>query len=310
MKKCKKCGIEKSLTEFGKRTASKDGLMYNCKQCKKEEYENNKEKRKDYLEQYRKRPEVKERKKKYNKEYNEKNAESLKEYRKNYNKNNKERMLLRDKEYNARPEVKERKKKYNKDYRSKNLDKIKAKQKEHYEKNKELILEKDRIYRKRPEIQARDKMRRKKYYAQNKEHDNARSAAYQRKNKEKLKIKAKERREMLNSLEPGCVYQIINLINGKVYIGETTRGKLRWKQHLQALKRKKHENLSIQKDYDSYGEDAFEWSIIKDLPKDKNQLLLEEAREIQRRINNGEDLYNLVLTVEQLKLLNENQEKK
>ena len=219
-------------------------------------------------------------------------------------------MLLRDKEYNARPEVKERKKKYNKDYRSKNLDKIKAKQKEHYEKNKELILEKDRIYRKRPEIQARDKMRRKKYYAQNKEHDNARSAAYQRKNKEKLKIKAKERREMLNSLEPGCVYQIINLINGKVYIGETTRGKLRWKQHLQALKRKKHENLSIQKDYDSYGEDAFEWSIIKDLPKDKNQLLLEEAREIQRRINNGEDLYNLVLTVEQLKLLNENQEKK
>ena len=39
-------------------------------------------------------------------------------------------------------------------------------------------------------------------------------------------------------------------------------------------------------------------------------LLLEEAREIQRRINNGEELYNLMLTIEQLKMLNEKQEEK
>ena len=89
MKKCKKCGIEKSLTEFGKRTASKDGLMYNCKQCKKEEYENNKEKRKDYLEQYRKRPEVKERKKKYNKDYKSKNLDKIKAKRKEHYEKNK-----------------------------------------------------------------------------------------------------------------------------------------------------------------------------------------------------------------------------
>ena len=40
------------------------------------------------------------------------------------------------------------------------------------------------------------------------------------------------------------------------------------------------------------------------------RFLLEEAREIQRRINNGEELYNLTLTIEQLKMLKENKEER
>ena len=47
-----------------------------------------------------------------------------------------------------------------------------------------------------------------------------------------------------------------------------------------------------------------------ELPKNKETLLLEEAREIRRRVNNGEQLYNLTLTIEQLEMLKENQEKK
>lgn len=35
MKKCNKCGIEKGLSEFGKRLASPDGLAYTCKGCRK-----------------------------------------------------------------------------------------------------------------------------------------------------------------------------------------------------------------------------------------------------------------------------------
>ena len=36
---------------------------------------------------------------------------------------------------------------------------------------------------------------------------------------------------------------------------------------------------------------------------------MEEAIEIQERINNGEDLYNLMLTIDQLKMLTEHKEK-
>lgn len=33
MKKCTKCNVEKSTTEFSKQTASKDGLQCHCKKC-------------------------------------------------------------------------------------------------------------------------------------------------------------------------------------------------------------------------------------------------------------------------------------
>lgn len=36
MKECKKCGRERPLVEFGRLSASKDGLQYNCKECMKE----------------------------------------------------------------------------------------------------------------------------------------------------------------------------------------------------------------------------------------------------------------------------------
>ena len=33
MKTCNKCNIEKDASEFNKKTASKDGLQYHCKEC-------------------------------------------------------------------------------------------------------------------------------------------------------------------------------------------------------------------------------------------------------------------------------------
>jgi len=96
------------------------------------------------------------------------------------------------------------------------------------------------------------------------------------------------------------------VINNKIYIGETKRGELRWKEHLERLRGNRHKNFKIQQDFNEHGEEVFEWSIIKELPKDKDTLLLEEAREIERRIDRGEDLYNLILTIEQIKMLKEN----
>ena len=57
-KKCSKCGIEKDLCEFHKLKRTKDGLQYNCKECRKSEtieyYQNNTEKLKNKSKEYRK----------------------------------------------------------------------------------------------------------------------------------------------------------------------------------------------------------------------------------------------------------------
>ena len=118
---------------------------------------------------------------------------------------------------------------------------------------------------------------------------------------------SKEYKRKMRSGQPNWVYKIKNNINGKVYVGQTTRGALRWQRHLLYLKGKYHANVHLQEDFDKYGEDAFEWTILKEFEsEDKELLLLEEARTIQQCIQDGVDLYNLTLTIEQLKMLTEN----
>ena len=81
---------------------------------------------------------------------------------------------------------------------------------------------------------------------------------------------------------------------------------MRWKEHLRELKRNYHDNKPLQEDFDKHGEEVFEWSIIKEFEdEDKKNLLLEEARTIQQHISEGIELYNLALTIEQLKMLEE-----
>ena len=150
----------------------------------------------------------------------------------------------------------------------------------------------------------------RKYKNENKDRDNKRSAEWYVKNKDRAKKRSAEYLTRKSSEQPACIYEIRNSINNKVYIGETTRGKIRWREHLKNLRGGYHENYKLQHDFNEHGEDAFEWSIIKELSKDKDQLLLEEVKEIQRRTNNGDDLYNLMLSIDQLKMLNENKEEK
>jgi predicted GIY-YIG superfamily endonuclease len=143
------------------------------------------------------------------------------------------------------------------------------------------------------------------YYQKNKEKYAEHDAKYYQENRDMIIARNREWIEQRKKQEPGCVYQILNKNNGKVYIGETTRGKLRWKQHLRALKGKYHENHKLQEDYDKFGEEVFEWSILKELPKDKDTLLLEEIKMIDKLMKEGKDLYNLTLTVDQLQMLQE-----
>jgi group I intron endonuclease len=59
------------------------------------------------------------------------------------------------------------------------------------------------------------------------------------------------------------VYKIVNLVNGKIYIGKSLRLKYRWKQHLWKLKNKTHANKHLQSAFDKYTNVNFWFEILE-----------------------------------------------
>ena len=60
------------------------------------------------------------------------------------------------------------------------------------------------------------------------------------------------------------VYQIECLNNNKKYIGVSKDIKRRWKQHRDLLFQGLHNSSDMQKDYNQYGENSFEFKVIKE----------------------------------------------
>lgn len=59
------------------------------------------------------------------------------------------------------------------------------------------------------------------------------------------------------------IYKITNLIDGKVYIGQTVNYNKRKKRHLSSLENGNHHNEHLQRAFDKYGEDSFKIELIK-----------------------------------------------
>lgn len=147
-KVCSKCNIEKDVCEFGKKITNKDGLQSRCKECRKIEtkqyrekypnrnkelWERNKVKlSKNFKEWYKKNPD-------YSKKWREKNKEKVSSSKKKYYLNNKE------KEIERRKKNKDIISEYNKLYREKNKEKLnelrRNKRKENPEKYRALERE-------------------------------------------------------------------------------------------------------------------------------------------------------------------------
>ena len=59
-------------------------------------------------------------------------------------------------------------------------------------------------------------------------------------------------------------YHIVNVINKKEYIGITEKTiEYRFKQHKNLLKKNEHPNYKLQYDWNKYGEQAFEFSLLE-----------------------------------------------
>lgn len=63
----------------------------------------------------------------------------------------------------------------------------------------------------------------------------------------------------------GYIYEIRNKNTNKVYIGSAIDITRRWNTHRNELTQNKHHNIYLQRAWDKYGDEAFEWNIIEEV---------------------------------------------
>ncbi len=81
--------------------------------------------------------------------------------------------------------------------------------------------------------------------------------------------KSEIKRNYKESLTPMGVYQIKNLVNGKIFIGSAKNLPARINRHKFELKFGSEGIAGLQSDYNKYGEENFSFEIIDELkPKD------------------------------------------
>lgn len=82
------------------------------------------------------------------------------------------------------------------------------------------------------------------------------------------------------------IYEIINLANGKSYVGSTVNLDKRYTEHFGALSKNKHTNSKLQNSYNKYGKNNFIFEVL--LYCDKDELLEYEdyfIREFKPELN-------------------------
>lgn len=86
------------------------------------------------------------------------------------------------------------------------------------------------------------------------------------------------------------IYQILNTITGKSYIGSSVNIYGRWKNHKNELKRNKHGNSKLQRAWNKYGSEVWEWKILRECGEFKLDWLEAFWMDSLNSVQNG---YNL-----------------
>lgn len=109
----------------------------------------------------------------------------------------------------------------------------------------------------------------------------------------------------MNKEKIRAVYKITNLINNKIYVGESLDIDRRWKDHTDDLNNNKHINYKLQEEWNIYGESAFKFEVIEELNKDiaryidQYVLIIYEDKYI-KTYNSIEEGYNIEDTLKEI----------
>lgn len=90
----------------------------------------------------------------------------------------------------------------------------------------------------------------------------------------------------------GGVYQISNLVNGKIYIGSCKCFQVRASQHKSTLYNGKHHNKHLQASWDKHGADAFLFEVVEVIDGDQKSRIAREQFYIDQWLESWETCYN------------------
>ena len=95
----------------------------------------------------------------------------------------------------------------------------------------------------------------------------------------------KELKEEYNLIKPGIgVFQIRNTVNGKIYIESSVNLDKIWNRHRVELNFGGHRNVSLQNDWNEFGEDHFKFEILSEIKQEENKSIdyAKEARQLAK----------------------------
>ena len=90
-----------------------------------------------------------------------------------------------------------------------------------------------------------------------------------------------------------AIYAIVNQVTRDMYIGSSVKVNRRWAAHRRELNRQSHYNTRLQRAYDKYGSNSFDWEIVQ-FVEDKTQLLTREQfwMDFFKPVYNGRPIAN------------------
>lgn len=88
------------------------------------------------------------------------------------------------------------------------------------------------------------------------------------------------------------VYEIINQINGKRYIGQSVNIILRWKDHTKDLNKNESRCTLLQRAWNKYGADNFVFNILEECPESDLDYFEKYYISLYDTVNNGYNIEN------------------
>lgn len=88
------------------------------------------------------------------------------------------------------------------------------------------------------------------------------------------------------------IYRIINLTNGRIYVGSTSRFRTRAASHINDLQKNRHNNTFLQNDYNKNG-DSFVFEVLEVVEGSQEGRLKVEQKYIDEHYDNQKQCYNL-----------------